>query len=83
MKGHSISFVILVLLLGGFLGSVMGSLLETIFGLQFLNTELFPGKGIVIQNFYLIKEFNMQITWATLIGVATTLYLLFKYNRTT
>lgn len=82
MKGHSVSFVVLVLLLGGLLGSVMGSLLETIFGLQFLNKEILPGKGIVIQNFYIIKELHIQITIATILGVAIALYVLFKYGRT-
>jgi predicted membrane chloride channel (bestrophin family) len=82
MKKHSISFVILLLLLSGFLGAIMGSLLETVFGLSFLNYELLPKNGIEIEDFYILKKLNLQLTPATLIGIMIAIYFLYKYNNT-
>lgn len=81
MKGHSICFIILMLLLSAFLGSVMGSLLETIFGINFLNYELLPGKGIEIKDFYLLKELRVQITPSTILGMGIAIFLLYKYGN--
>ncbi len=71
-----------MLLLSGFLGAVMGSLLETVFGLSFLNYELIPGEGIKISNFYIIKKLNLQITPATILGILIALYIIYKYETT-
>jgi len=70
-----------MLLLSGFLGAVMGSLLETVFGLGYLNYEVLPNKGIEINNFYIIKRFNLQLTPATFIGIAIGIYYLYKSNN--
>lgn len=70
-----------MLLLSGLLGAVMGSLLETVFGLSFLNYELIPGEGIKINNFYIIKKLNLQITPATIMGLLIALYLIYKYEK--
>jgi predicted membrane chloride channel (bestrophin family) len=70
-----------MLLLSGFLGAVMGSLLETVFGLGYLNYEVLPNKGIEINNFYIVKRFNLQLTPATFIGIAIGIYYLYKSNN--
>ncbi len=70
-----------MLLLSGFLGAVMGSLLETVFGLGYLNYEIMPNKGLEINNFYIIKRLNLQLTPATFIGIAIGIYFLYKSNN--
>jgi predicted membrane chloride channel (bestrophin family) len=70
-----------MLLLSGFLGAVMGSLLETVFGLGYLNYEVLPNKGLEVNNFYIIKKFNLQLTPATFIGIAIGIYYLYKSNN--
>jgi predicted membrane chloride channel (bestrophin family) len=70
-----------MLLLSGFLGAVMGSLLETVFGLGFLNYEVLPNKGLEVNNFYIIKKLNLQLTPATFIGIAIGIYYLYKSNN--
>ncbi|GIX42655.1 MAG: hypothetical protein KatS3mg129_2388 [Leptospiraceae bacterium] len=82
MKKHSISFIVLLLLLSGFLGAVMGSLLDTVFGLSFLNYELLPGKGIEINDFYILRKLNLQLTPATFIGIGIALYFIYKHGNT-
>lgn len=81
MKGHSICFVILLLLLSAFLGSVIGSLIETIFGINFLNYELLPGKGVEVKDFYIIKELRLQLTPSTILGMGIAIFLLYKYSN--
>ncbi|MCX7809289.1 MAG: hypothetical protein N2247_00115 [Leptospiraceae bacterium] len=81
MKKHSICFIIFMLLLSGFLGAVMGSLLETVFGLGYLNYEVLPNKGLEVNNFYIIKKLNLQLTPATFIGIAIGIYYLYKSNN--
>jgi len=68
-------------LLSGFLGAVMGSLLETVFGLGYLNYEVLPNKGLEVNNFYIIKKLNLQLTPATFIGIAIGIYYLYKSNN--
>jgi|GEM_PF-3870596 hypothetical protein len=70
-----------MLLLSGFLGAVMGSLLETVFGLGYLNYEVLPNKGLEVNNFYIIKKLNLQLTPATFIGIAIGIYYLYKSNN--
>jgi len=70
-----------MLLLSGFLGAVMGSLLETVFGLGYLNYEILPNKGLEVNNFYIIKKLNLQLTPATFIGIAVGIYYLYKSNN--
>jgi predicted membrane chloride channel (bestrophin family) len=70
-----------MLLLSGFLGAVMGSLLETVFGLGYLNYEVLPNKGLEVNNFYTIKKLNLQLTPATFIGIAIGIYYLYKSNN--
>jgi predicted membrane chloride channel (bestrophin family) len=70
-----------MLLLSGFLGAVMGSLLETVFGLGYLNYEVLPNKGLEVNNFYIIKKLNLQLTPGTFIGIAIGIYYLYKSNN--
>ncbi|MCS7205042.1 MAG: hypothetical protein NZ853_05045 [Leptospiraceae bacterium] len=78
MKKHSISFIVVVVLLSGLIGAVMGSLLETVFGLKFLNYPLIPKPGIQIKDFYIIEELTIQLTPATIMGILLGVYLLYK-----
>lgn len=81
MKKHSVCYVLLLLLLSGFLGAVMGSLLETVFGLNFMNYELLPNGGIQINHFYIIKKLNLQITPATIMGILIAIYLIYRHEK--
>ncbi len=78
LRKHSISFIILMLLLGFLLGAVMGSLIETIFGLSFLNRNILPNGGWEIKDFYVIRKLNLQITPASILGVIISIYFLYK-----
>lgn len=60
----------------------MGSLIETIFGIKIFNYELLPKKGLQLQNFYIIKELQLQITPSTLAGIGIALFVLYKYGKT-
>ncbi len=70
-----------MLLLSGFIGAVMGSLLETVFGLSFMNYELIPNGGIKINNFYIIKKLYLQITPATILGILIAIFIIYKYEK--
>ncbi len=68
----------MVLLLSIFMGAVIGSLLDTVFGVHFLNYELLPENGLEIHNFYIIKEMKIQLTPSSLIGAGVAIYILLK-----
>jgi predicted membrane chloride channel (bestrophin family) len=55
--------------------------LETVFGLGYLNYEVLPNKGLEVNNFYIIKKLNLQLTPATFIGIAIGIYYLYKSNN--
>ena len=74
-KGLSISFVLVVSFFGLFIGSVLGSLFDQIFGLEFLNKGLF---NIELTDFYLFKKLEIKITFATLLGLLILIWFLFK-----
>ena len=74
-KTHSISFVLIVLLGGLLIGAVLGSLLNQIFGLRFLNQDLFQ---IEISEFYVIKQFALVPTVASLLGLFAAGWFLFR-----
>jgi len=77
MEKHSISFIILILILGLMIGSVAGSLAEQVFGFAVLNRPI-PGGGIrVIDGFYLIENLTLKMTPAALIGLIASFWFLF------
>jgi len=78
MERHSISFVIVVLILGLLIGTVSGSLLEQVFGLDVLNQPLLDTSHGLIESFYLINRLDIRLTPAGLIGLIITIWLLFK-----
>lgn len=77
MGKHSISFIFLVLVLGLFIGTVAGSLLARVFGLEILNHSLFGGL-VIARDFYLVKNLELQFTPAGLLGLVLTAWLLYK-----
>ncbi|MEQ9366177.1 MAG: hypothetical protein RIF32_18190 [Leptospirales bacterium] len=82
MVKYSISFVLLVLLLGLMIGTVAGSLLEQIFGLGFLNWALFgDGPLTLVMDFYFITKFEVQLTPGGLMGFGITAYVLYRKGR--
>ncbi len=77
MGKRSISFIVLVLVLGLFIGAVAGSLLSRVFGLDFLNHSLF-GTLTIARDFYLIKNLELQLTPAGLAGLVIAGWLLYR-----
>ena len=78
MERHSISFVIVVLFLGLLIGTVSGSLLEQVFGLNVLNQSLLETSDGLINDFYLINRLDIRFTPAGLMGLLLTIWLLYK-----
>lgn len=81
MKKLSVSFAVLVLLLGLLGGAVAGSLLSRVFGLHFLVRELLPGDGIQVRDFYILKNLELQLTPGALIGLVAAIWLLYKKEK--
>jgi uncharacterized membrane-anchored protein len=82
MVKYSISFVLLVLFMGLLIGTVAGSLLQQIFGLDFLNRALFgDGPLTLIEDFYFITKLEIQLTPGGLVGFATAAYVLYRKGR--
>ncbi len=77
----SISFVILALILGMFVGAAAGSLAYQVFGLEFLNRTLMSKPWRIAEDFYLIKVLEIQVSPAALIGLVLTGYLLYKRSK--
>jgi predicted membrane chloride channel (bestrophin family) len=77
MDRYSISFVLVVLILGWFAGSVVGSFLD-----QMLQARLFDisltGSWLRIENFYLIQILELRLTPAGLLGLVLAGVFLYK-----
>ena len=74
---RSISFVIVVLILGLFIGAVAGSLISRVFGLAFLDHALI-GPFTVANDFYVIKNLELQLTPASLLGLVIAGWLVYR-----
>ena len=81
MKKLSVSFAVLMLLLGTLGGAIAGSLISRVFGLDFLVLELLPGHGIRIRDFYILKNLELQLTPAALIGLVVMGWLLYRKEK--
>jgi hypothetical protein len=81
MEKMSISFVFVTLILGLFLGTVMGSLLSQVFGMDFLNRSIFGQSITMAENFYVFKRLDITITPASLIGLILTIVFLYKKGK--
>lgn len=81
MEKISISFAIIVLLLGLLIGAVTGSLLHQIFGLEILNRSLLEHPVPVAENFYVFSRLELQLTPAGLLGFVAAAYLLYKKGK--
>ncbi|MBX7057457.1 MAG: hypothetical protein K1X75_05280 [Leptospirales bacterium] len=75
-----IAFVILACLLSMFLGAALGSLLEQVFGFGWLNVELF-GSPVTIEDFYLLKRLELQLTPGALLGLGLAGWFFYRYTR--
>ncbi|MCR9144496.1 MAG: hypothetical protein NXI24_19820 [bacterium] len=74
--------MLLALFFGLMIGTVAGSLLEQIFGLSLLNWPLFGDEPLtLIEDFYFITKFEIQITPGGLLGFAITAYVLYRKGR--
>lgn len=78
MGKFSISFVILALILGLFIGAVTGSLIHQVFGLTMLNTPMFGQSFTVAENFYILKRLEVELSPAAVIGFIITALILYK-----
>lgn len=74
-----IAFVLLACLLSLFLGAALGSLVEQVFGLSWLNLELL--KGAKLEDFYLIKSLEIRLTPGALLGLGAAIWLFYRYAR--
>ena len=77
----SISFALLVLILAAFAGSVAGSLLDRVFGLELIHRDLFNGPITLAEDFYLIAELSVRITPGVLIGLGIAGWLLYRKGK--
>jgi len=78
MGRHSISFIVIALFFGLFIGTVAGSLLERIFGFGFLNQGLFGGSLQIARDFYIFKNLELRLTPAGLTGFVLAAWLLYR-----
>ncbi len=78
MSRFSFSFAALALILGFFMGSVLGSLLKQVFGLSFLDAPLFSDSLVVAKDFYAIKRLEIRLTAAGLFGLIAAGWFLYK-----
>ncbi len=81
MEKPSISFVLVVLILGFFLGTVIGSLLAQVFGFEFLNLSVTGGAVRVAENFYVFDRLDLMITPAGIIGLLVAIFFLYKKEK--
>lgn len=70
-----------MIILAAFIGTVTGSLTDSIFGLSFLNKDLFNGPLTIAEDFYLIEELSVRFTPGTLIGIAVAVWLLIRKGK--
>lgn len=77
MGKFSISFVLVVLFLGAFAGSVIGSLLDQMLQLELFDYNLTDG-WLRIESFYLIQILEVRLTPASLLGLVLTGVFLYK-----
>ncbi|MBI3394827.1 MAG: hypothetical protein HY042_03230 [Spirochaetia bacterium] len=75
-----ISFVIIALFLGMFVGAVAGSLAYQVFGLELLNKPL-GSTWRVAEDFYLIKRLEVQITPGSVLGLLITGWLIYRRSK--
>ncbi len=81
MGKYSISFVLIILIFGLFTGAVFGSLLEQVFGIGFLNIEIFSSPVKIAENFYILKNLELQLTPASLLGLVVAGWFLYKRGK--
>lgn len=70
-----------MLFLGAFGGAIAGSLLSRVFGLDFLVFELLPGHGIQINDFYILKNLELQLTPGAILGFGFVGWLLYRKEK--
>jgi len=78
MRRYSISFVLIVLILSMLIGAVAGSLLSQVFGLEFLDWHILPSSFKIVRDFYIIKNIELQLTPASLLGLVIAVWFLIK-----
>lgn len=81
MDRTSISFVILILILGMLIGSVGGSLIQQVFGYEFLNRALPERPLVLIENFYLVHRLELVLTPGALLGLVISGIYLYKKGK--
>jgi predicted membrane chloride channel (bestrophin family) len=81
MEKYSISFTVLVLVLGLLIGSVAGSLIEQVFGFPYVNMAI-PERGIrLVNQFYLIENLTLKLTPASIVGFMLTIWLVYRKGK--
>ena len=79
----SIGFVALVLFFGLLIGSVLGSLVHQVFGFSWLDYALVPEGFAFIEDFYLIRRLELQITPGAILGFCVAAWYLYRAAKTT
>lgn len=80
MDKYSIGFVVLVLFFGLMIGSVLGSLLNQVFGFTWFDIALVPENWALIKDFYLIRRLELQITPGTIVGFFVVAWYLYRFT---
>jgi len=78
---YSIPFIIIVLILGFFIGSVVGSLVQQVFGLEFLNRTFFDKPLKLAENFYMIKSLEINITPSGILGLILSSWFVYRKGK--
>lgn len=81
MDKYPIGFVLLVLFLGLFIGTVMGSLLQQVFGFTWLNVSLVKEGYAIVEDFYFLQRLEIQITPGSIIGFLVAAWYLYRFAR--
>lgn len=78
MGKYPISFILIVLILGFFIGAVSGSLLGQIFGLEIFNRALLGQSLVIIEDFYVLQKVAIQLTPGAILGFIISAWLLYR-----
>lgn len=78
MNTYSISFVLLVLVLSLFIGAALGSVVHQVFGLNWFDIGLIPDTWVVLEDFYVLRRLEIQITPGSILGVLVAAWYLYR-----
>lgn len=81
MDKYSLGYVLLVLFFGLFIGTVIGSLIQQVFGFTWLNISLIKDGYAIIKDFYLFTRVEIQLTPGSITGFLVAAWYLYRFAR--